>query len=745
MQNELEVDRLQNDNKKDDKSTSQKAKTDNLCFIIKPNINENPQDILKKKDPANGGDIQIKIKEIKLNESNERKSNNNNKSFKEENEQYVLELNKKNIIIQENKEEIIEVNRQKKEELERGKKEIEVEKENQKKKDEENRKQEIYIEQAKKDLKMEKEKERKNLEKQYEDLKKAKKDFELEKESERKKQEENKKKYQDFEITKKNFELEKEKESKKLEEKKKKYEDLEKANKKYEEELKKERKKNEENIKKYEDVEKINKKYLDELKEERAKNEENKKKYEQEREKQRKKSEENEKIKDDKINDLINQYNNLEAKYKTGLETIEKNSKEKIKLQEKIAEMNMQNKQQIETANKNKILYQKNEKEMQKIISKKEEYINQLKNKCKQLEEERDKPRTPIPILIGLNNIGATCYMNATLQCLSNTRELTEFFLKFYNKKQNNIMANEYYKLMLNLWNKEKNNSPYSPYSFKEALSKENPLFAGIAANDSKDLINFLLERFHVELNNINKNNENINYTITQQDQLNEQKMLNLFLKEFKEKFNSPISNLFYGIMETKSQCHGCNIIKFNFQVYSFLEFPLQQVNQFCFNNGKRALFTNSGKNPDVDLYECFEYYGKIDLMSGDNQMYCNICNKLNNAYYSTVVYSTPLNLIINLNRGKGAIYECKVNFPEQLNLFNFVTYKNGYTVYELYSVICHLGPSSMSGHFVAYCKNRIDNKWYLYNDGMVSLCTKIYQYQDGMPYILFYRALKGS
>ena len=481
---------------------------------------------------------------------------------------------------------------------------------------------------------------------------------------------------------------------------------------------------------------------MDELKEERAKNEENKKKYEQEREKQRKKSEENEKIKDDKINDLINQYNNLEAKYKTGLETIEKNSKEKIKLQEKIAEMNMQNKQQIETANKNKILYQKNEKEMQKIISKKEEYINQLKNKCKQLEEERDKPRTPIPILIGLNNIGATCYMNATLQCLSNTRELTEFFLKFYNKKQNNIMANEYYKLMLNLWNKEKNNSPYSPYSFKEALSKENPLFAGIAANDSKDLINFLLERFHVELNNINKNNENINYTITQQDQLNEQKMLNLFLKEFKEKFNSPISNLFYGIMETKSQCHGCNIIKFNFQVYSFLEFPLQQVNQFYFNNGKRPLLTNDGKNPDVDLYECFEYNRKIDSMTGDNQMYCNICNKLYDATYVTYLYSTPNYLILNLNRGKGAVYECKVNFPEQLNIFNFVTSKQATTAYELYAVICHLGPSSMDGHFVAYCKNRLDNKWYLYNDGFVTLCHRAKQYTDGMPYILFYRVL---
>ena len=48
-----------------------------------------------------------------------------------------------------------------------------------------------------------------------------------------------------------------------------------------------------------------------------------------------------------------------------------------------------------------------------------------------------------------------------------------------------------------------------------------------------------------------------------------------------------------------------------------------------------------------------------------------------------------------------------------------------------------------MSGHFVAYCKNRIDNKWYLYNDAFVTLCTKSKEYTEGMPYILFYEAVK--
>ena len=71
------------------------------------------------------------------------------------------------------------------------------------------------------------------------------------------------------------------------------------------------------------------------------------------------------------------------------------------------------------------------------------------------MKKENEELKNPKTILIGLNNIGATCYMNATSQCLSNTKELTNYFLTKYTEKQNNIMTNEYHKLIINLWNKE--------------------------------------------------------------------------------------------------------------------------------------------------------------------------------------------------------------------------------------------------------------------------------------------------
>ena len=106
--------------------------------------------------------------------------------------------------------------------------------------------------------------------------------------------------------------------------------------------------------------------------------------------------------------------------------------------------------------------------------------------------------------------------------CFSNTKKLAEYFLYDYKEDKNKKLSNEFYQVLRNLWKKENNNKSYSPTSFKEILSKENPLFKGIAANDSKDLINFLLERFHQELNEININNSYNNDMINVEDQTNE-------------------------------------------------------------------------------------------------------------------------------------------------------------------------------------------------------------------------------
>ena len=392
-------------------------------------------------------------------------------------------------------------------------------------------------------------------------------------------------------------------------------------------------------------------------------------------------------------------------------------------------------------------LLENEKKIMEQKINDIQNELNQKQNEIKSLKADNEKLKLDleektIPITVGLDNIGATCYMNATLQCLSNVPELTDFFLqKFPSQMTNNkIMTTEYYKVIKELWNRDNNKKSYAPNSFKEVLSKENELFAGVAANDSKDLINFLLEQFHKELN-VSKINNNMNNIISQNDQSNEAKMLSIFLSYMQEAYNSQISALFYGVQENITKCLNCNRLKYNYQIFSILEFPLEQVNKYCFNNGLRMNFNGVG-NPDINLYECFQYYNHYESMVGENQIHCDTCNRLTNANYGTLLYSMPNYLIINLNRGKGATYKCNLIFPEILNLLNYVNFKDGNIVFQLHSVICHIGPSSMGGHFVAYCKHKLDNKWYKYNDSIVTLCENKKEYLNGLPYILFYQAI---
>ena len=120
------------------------------------------------------------------------------------------------------------------------------------------------------------------------------------------------------------------------------------------------------------------------------------------------------------------------------------------------------------------------------------------------------------PTLIGLNNIGSTCYKNSVLQCLSQTHDLTNYILKEENKEKiiNNNIAKKnnrelqlcpiYYDLIKNLWKKNASLKSFSPLNFMksvETMTKNDTVqFSLNEAGDAKDFIIFILERMHTEL-----------------------------------------------------------------------------------------------------------------------------------------------------------------------------------------------------------------------------------------------------
>ena len=155
--------------------------------------------------------------------------------------------------------------------------------------------------------------------------------------------------------------------------------------------------------------------------------------------------------------------------------------------------------------------------------------------------------------------------------------------------------------------------------------------------------------------------------------------------------------------------------------------------------------YYNTYNNNRVNIIECFVYNQKSELFSGENQNYCNVCRQLFNSVYTSQIYISPNNLIIILNRGKGNIYNVKLDFTLQIDITEFVSLKTERTIYDLYGVITHIGKSGPNAHFIASCKSPIDNNWYRYNDDLVSLITNIQSdvIDFGVPYILFYQKHK--
>ncbi|KAF7370332.1 hypothetical protein MSAN_00664600 [Mycena sanguinolenta] len=188
------------------------------------------------------------------------------------------------------------------------------------------------------------------------------------------------------------------------------------------------------------------------------------------------------------------------------------------------------------------------------------------------------------PGTLGLGNMGNTCFMNSALQCLAHEPELAEYFLNGVFTEELNpdnplgmhgAIAQAFGALLARIWAPSGPSTSYAPREFKTQLQRFAPQFSGYQQHDSQELVAFLLDGLHEDLNRVIKKPyvEKPDWEgggDTELMQLAKKSWDGYMLRN-----DSVIVDLFQGQYQSTLVCPECEKVSITFDPFMYLTLPL--------------------------------------------------------------------------------------------------------------------------------------------------------------------------
>eukprot|EP01138_Halocafeteria_seosinensis_P000403 gb/GECG01000416.1/.p1 GENE.gb/GECG01000416.1/~~gb/GECG01000416.1/.p1 ORF type:complete len:552 (+),score=58.79 gb/GECG01000416.1/:1-1656(+) len=359
------------------------------------------------------------------------------------------------------------------------------------------------------------------------------------------------------------------------------------------------------------------------------------------------------------------------------------------------------------------------------------------------ISRHRSSPRG----LVGLVNMGNTCFMNSCIQCLANIPPLVHFFLDNSWRKALNVksetkgrVATALGDLLQRLWKEGSSGSSERPSEIKRLVGRISPRFAGFDQQDAQEFLRFLLDALNDDLNRVRSKipYKELDESPDQSDREVSEEWWDYHCK----RNNSIVNDLFGGQLKSEVKCLSCGAVSRCFDPFLDLSLQIPQSVQAA---GRRSS-GRFGSNRNISIHNCLKSYIGPERISAEGYI-CKRCKRETSCEKYLTIFKSPEILVFHLKRFTFSTFRrskitASIDFPTlQLDISPYIS-KNSHEwnvppVYDLVAVSNHMGTLN-GGHYTADARNMDTGEWYNFNDTKVSPISPE-QISGSNAYILFY------